>query len=76
MILIEPAEEILNLDYNIMLLCVKALNKTNSKVDAAEVLGISIRNLHRLIIRYNIVRAGSEGKVYFLKEKITRLKIA
>ena len=70
----QPAEEILNLDYNISLLCVIALNKYSTKRRAAKELGMTVRNLYRLIRRYNIKREGEYWGKYFILE--TKLKVA
>lgn len=69
-------EEILNIDYNIQILCIKALNKFDYKRDAAKALGISERNLYRLIERYNIVRETAFGGRYFVAERVRCLRIA
>ena len=48
-------EETLNLDYNICQLIIKVLNKTETKVAAANVLGIGTKNLNAWIKKYNLV---------------------
>lgn len=54
MIMKITAGEILNIDYHIKELIVKALNRTTSHEKAAIALGISERNLFRLRKQYNI----------------------
>lgn len=47
-------EENLNLDYNICQLIITVLNKTETKVAAAKVLGIGTKNLNVWIRKYNL----------------------
>jgi hypothetical protein len=67
-------EEILNLDYHVKSLVIKALNRYETKVLAAAALGISERHLFNLIEQYDIVRSEVGGSgcrpkivVYYLK---------
>lgn len=62
-------QEILNIDYHTRRLIVKALNLYPTKVFAAVKLGVSERNLHRLIARYLIDYDDRSGKYYYHKSK-------
>lgn len=63
-------EENLNLDYNIKLLVLKALNKFKKIGPAAEALGVSERTLKRYKRGYRIKRG---GKRYY--ENVRKLPI-
>ncbi len=63
-------QEILNIEYHKKRLVLKALNLVSSMPYAASKLGISVRNLYRLMDDYNIVYEKKDGKrKYFIKEK-------
>jgi len=74
--MMQPAEEILNIDHNIKILCLRALNKYPTKIEAAKELGMTVRNLYRLVRRYNIVRETEFGGRYVVAERELKLKIA
>jgi transcriptional regulator with GAF, ATPase, and Fis domain len=63
------AQDILNIDYHIKGLIVKALNRTSSHEKAAKALGISERNLFRLRKQYNIKKVQRYEVVEFKLSK-------
>lgn len=71
-------EEILNLDYNIKLLTLRALNKfPGDRKSAARALGISWRTLQRYKNRFRIRRQERHWGKYYIEEKtINKLKAA
>ena len=66
----ETQEEILNIDYHVKFLVLKALNKFPGNMQkAAKALGQSKRNVFRLMGRYQILRKGIGKKsVFFFKK--------
>lgn len=72
----QPAEEILNIEFHTKRLVIRALNECKNKRAAAKALGICERNLFRLIKQYNIVREKESGVGYFMAERFGGLKIA
>lgn len=60
--------EILNIDYHVRSMVLKALNLFPTKMAAAKQLGISERNLYHYIDRFNIERDGLSRK-YIIKSK-------
>lgn len=49
-------EEILNIDYNVKILVLKALNKFKKREIVAEKLGITRRHLYNYIKNYSLYR--------------------
>lgn len=72
----QTIEEILNIEFHTKRLIIRALNECKNKRAAAKALGMTERNLHRLIARYRVVRETSFGGRYFMVERVGRLKIA
>lgn len=66
-----PSCDILNLEYNKLILLMKALNSTRTKRRAAQIIGISSRQILRWIAEYKIfqVRAANNLKYYDPKKK-------
>ena len=60
--------EILNIDYHLKRIILKALNTSLYKYQAAKKLGITIRSLLRKIIDYDIEYSVRAGR-YIIKEK-------
>jgi len=58
----------LNLEYHKRRLCVKALNCTLSKNDAAHALGISQRQIFRWMRLYDIRQDPKTRKYYYLEK--------
>jgi hypothetical protein len=46
--------EILNVDYHVRRLLLKALNKFNCRKEQAQALGVSIRTVYRLMERFEV----------------------
>lgn len=66
----QPAEEILNIDFHIKRLCLIALNRFNGNRDkAAVLLGVSPRTLTRYIRMYHLKRKWEDGFVSYVEEK-------
>lgn len=60
-------EEVLNLHYHFKRMAIKALNKAETIQEAADLLGISERTLHRWKVIYGIVYDDIIDQ-YFIKE--------
>lgn len=68
--LMQPTEEILNIDFHVKRLCLRALKKCNGNRDrAAVILGISSRTLTRYIRMYHLKRVWDAGYVFYVEEK-------
>lgn len=63
-------EEILNIEYHVKRMTVKALNRAPTIPEAANLLGVSERCLHRWRINYKIQYDKATSK-YFLPELST-----
>lgn len=61
-------EEILNIDYHVKRMVLKALNKCHSGVAASKLLGVSTRTLTRYKIQYGI-RYDTLTKEFFIDSK-------
>lgn len=48
-------DEILNIEYHVKIMVLKALNRTDNNNDACKLLGISVRTLFRYKISFNII---------------------
>lgn len=67
-------KEILNIDYHVKRMCLKALNKYNGNREKAGVLlGISSRTLTRYIRMYHLKRIWEDGYIRYEDER--KLKI-
>lgn len=55
--------ETLNIDYHVKILLLKALNSSNTQVEAAEKLKVAIRTVYRYIDQYSIVRQDGVWKI-------------
>lgn len=72
----QPAEEILNIEYNIRPMVLRAMNKfPRSKRQAADALGVSKRQLYRYVKLYDIKKDDDTGQFYFEKQN-SKLRIA
>ena len=71
-------QEILNFDYNVKQLTLKALNRCpGNREAAAKLLGISSRTLQRYKKRFRILRQSPHSGSYYIVERIIpKLKIA
>lgn len=63
------SEEILNIDYHVKQMCLKALNRTQKIVIAAQLLGVSARTLYRYMQEYGIVYDKKNNQFKFKSEK-------
>ena len=66
-------EKILNIDYHVRRMIVKALNLKPTYIEAAKVLGISIRTLYRKLDQYNIKKQKNGKYKAVEKKKIVKL---
>ncbi len=64
----EPLAEILNIDYHVRRLVLKALNTSSTVQHAANRLGVSGRTLYRYIDRYGI-RFDKHDRIYTTTKK-------
>lgn len=64
------SEEILNIEYHVKRMIVKALNNTQTHEDAALLLGITVRTLYRYKAQYNVFY-DKRSNDYFLRESLT-----
>lgn len=65
-------DEILNIDYHRKILVVKALNRTQTKLEAANLLGLSLRQLYRDIDRFGIEQLGNGDYIVPVDVKIQK----
>ena len=64
-------DEILNIDFHVKQLLLKALNKHERYQDAATVLGISLRSLYKYMKDYQVTKVAN----VFVSHKITQVMI-
>lgn len=62
-------DEILNIEYHVKRIVLKSLNKTHFVKEAARLLGISERTLHRYKRQFNISYDKKKNEFYFSGEK-------
>ncbi len=64
------AEEILNIEYHVKILLIKALNRHETHEQAAAALGMTYRNLRYLLKSYNVVKDRINGRFYIDESKM------